>query len=130
GAVGTRARALLAEAQRLLAQAEAHAESDPVTALDEARRADHTAEQAVQSAQSDVDSWGGGFAGRGGSVATDAMIGAILGGILVGGSRRRWGGWGGGFGGPVRGGWGGGGWGGGGWGGGGWGGGFRVGGEG
>lgn len=110
GAVGTRARALLAEAQRLLAQAEAHAESDPVTALDEARRADHTAEQAVRSAQSDVDSWGGGFAGRGGSVASDAMIGAILGGILAGGSRGGWGGgWGGGFGGPVRGGWSGGG---------------------
>lgn len=111
GAVGTRARALLAEAQRLLGQAEAHAESDPVTALDEARQADTMAERAVQSAQSDVDNWGGpgrygpgGFGGRGGA-AGDAMLGAILGGILVGGSRGGWGGgWGGGFGGPARGG--------------------------
>jgi uncharacterized membrane protein YgcG len=120
GAVAAQARALLGEAQRLLAQAEAHAESDPVTALDEARRADRAADQAIQQAQSDVDNWGGpsgyggrygpgGFGGRGGGA--DAMLGAILGGILVGGSRGGGfgGGWGGGFGGPARGGWGGGG---------------------
>ncbi|MCL6646236.1 MAG: LemA family protein [Dehalococcoidia bacterium] len=102
GAVGTRARTLLAEAQRLLAAAEAHAELDPVTALDEARRADWTAEQAVRQAQSDVDTWAGpgGFGGRGSSMA-DGMLSAILGGILVGGAR---GGWGRGFGGPARGG--------------------------
>ncbi len=113
GAVGAQARTLLAEAQRLLAQAEAHTEADPVAALDEAQRADRTAEQAVRSAQSDVDSWSGpsGY-GRGGG--SDALLGAILGGILVGGGRGGWGGgWGGGGwtggGGPRGGGWSGGG---------------------
>jgi len=109
GAVGTQARTLLAEAQRLLALAEAHAATDPVTALDEAQRADRTAEQATQAAESDVDSWshygpGGSAGGRGGGL--DGLTGAILGGILVGGSRGGYwgGGWGPGFGGPRRGG--------------------------
>jgi uncharacterized membrane protein YgcG len=119
GAVGTGPRTLLAEAQRLLAQAEEHAKSDPVAALDEARRAAQTADQAMRSAASDVDSWpgpGGGYGRR--SPAVDGMLGAILGGILVGGSRGGWGGgwgfpggraggWGGGWGGPRGGGFGG-----------------------
>jgi uncharacterized membrane protein YgcG len=106
GAVGARARTLLAEAQRLLAEAEAHAEPDPVRALDAARRADWTAEQAVRQAQSDVDSWYGGYGGyrdRGSSMV-DGMLGAIIGGILVGGARGGWGGWGGPVGGGRRGG--------------------------
>jgi hypothetical protein len=106
GAVGSQARALLAEAQRLLSEAEAHAQQDPVTALAEAQKADQTAEQAGRAAQSDVDGWsgygppGGGFAG-GRSGGMEGLAGAILGGILIGGARRGgWGGgWGGGFGG-------------------------------
>jgi uncharacterized membrane protein YgcG len=106
GAVGTRARTLLAEAQRLLAEAEAHAEPDPVRALDAARRADRTAEQAVRQAQSDVDSWYGGYGGYGnrGSSMADGLLGAIIGGILVSGTRGGWGGWGGPVGGSRRGG--------------------------
>jgi uncharacterized membrane protein YgcG len=111
GAVGTRARTLLAEAQRHLAQAEALAADDPVTALAEAQRADQIAEQASRAAQSDVDGWGGygqpgGFAG-GRSSGMDGLAGAILGGILIGGGGGR-GGWGGGWGGGYGGGFGGG----------------------
>ncbi len=110
GAVGARARTLLAEAQRHLARAEALAEDDPVTALGEAQRADQIAEQAGAAAQSDVDGWGGygqpgGFAG-GRSSGVDGLAGAILGGILIGGGGR--GGFGGGYGGGYGGGFGGG----------------------
>jgi uncharacterized membrane protein YgcG len=116
GAVGGRARTLLAEAQRHLSQAEALTESDPVTALAEAQQADQLAEQAAGAARSDVDQWsatgsggwgtpggisGGGFGGSGGM---DGLAGAVLGGILLGGSRRRHGGYGGGFGGSFGGG--------------------------
>jgi hypothetical protein len=106
GAVGQRARTLLAEAQRHLERAIELSNTDPVTALAEAQQADHTAEQASQAAQSDVDRWSGhpsrspgGFAGGPGM---EGLAGAILGGILVGGARGR-----GGFGGGIGGGFGG-----------------------
>ena len=112
GAVGSAARTHLGEAQRHLDQALALASQDPAAALEHARQADSLAERASSRARSDVDSWPG---GRGG--ASDEL-GAVLGGILLGGGspRRRGGGFGGGFGG--------GGFGGGGFGGGGFGGGF------
>ena len=108
GAVGERARTLLAEAQRHLDKAVALAQSDPVTALAEAQQADQIAEQATRAAHSDVDQWSsprgpGGFAGpAGGGSGLDGLAGAILGGILIGGARGRGyggGGFGGGFGG-------------------------------
>jgi uncharacterized membrane protein YgcG len=94
GAVAERARTLLAEASRHLGQAQAVAATDPVTALMEAQQADRLAEQASQSARSDVDSWGGGGSGLGGFGG--GVAGAVLGGIILGGNRR------GGFGGSSR----------------------------
>ena len=115
GAVREQARTLLADAQRRLSSALAAAESDPVSALADAQQAEHLAELAIRAAQSDVGAWQapGGFAGTGADAALGGLAGAILGGILVGGPRRRpyGGGWGGGFGGgwggPRRGGFGG-----------------------
>jgi uncharacterized membrane protein YgcG len=114
GAVGSRPRTWLAEAERCLARAQAFAGEDPQAALAEAQRASDLAAKATQAAGDDVDNWYGGHDERGGA-ALGALAGAILGGILAGGPR-------GGLGGR----WGGGGWGGAGWGGGGggWGGGF------
>jgi hypothetical protein len=98
GAVGPEARTRLAEAGRLVVQAQATAASDPVTALAQAQRADQLAEQAIQLAQQDVGGFqpdtgglggmfgggtgGGGFGGSSGGRGNGAM-GAILGGILI-----------------------------------------------
>jgi hypothetical protein len=86
--MGSGARTRLAEAERHLDQARALAESDPDTALAEARRAQALAEQAYESAQQDVQSFApyGGW-GRGGMVPVPFPV-------PMGG-----GGWGGGFGG-------------------------------
>ncbi|MGH1548094.1 TPM domain-containing protein [Leifsonia poae] len=121
GAVGPEARTRLAEAGRLVVQAEQTAPTDAVSALALAQRAAQLADEATQLAQQDVggfspqmggglgDVFGGGTSGRGGGSGT---MGAILGGILIdsvlrggmGGGGGSWGGGGGGFGG-----WGGGG---------------------
>lgn len=121
GAVGAEARTRLAEAARLVVQAEQAAATDAVSALALAQRAAELADQATQLAQQDVggfqpdlggtggglgDIFGGGTSGRGGGGA----MGAILGGILID-SVLRGGMGGGGFGGGS---WGGGGFGGGG----------------
>jgi uncharacterized membrane protein YgcG len=108
-AVGTQPRTLLAEAHRQLARAEALAAEDPAAALAAAQDAGRLASAASQAAYTDVDAWQpGGWGqpryGRGG-VGGDALLGAMLGGILAGGGRSRYrggwggGGWGGGFGG-------------------------------
>lgn len=122
GAVGAEARTRLAEAARLVVQAEQTAATDAVSALAQAQRAAELADQATQLAQQDVggfqpdlggmggaggglgDIFGGGTSGRGGGSGT---MGAILGGILIdsvlrggmGGGGGNWGGgggWGGG----------------------------------
>lgn len=106
GAVGPEARTRLAEAGRLVVQAEATAAGDPVTALAQAQRAAQLAEEAIQFAQRDVGGFqpdsgglgdlgglfggGGGFSGGGygsgyggGGGGGNGAMGAILGGILI-----------------------------------------------
>lgn len=124
GAVGAEARTRLAEAGRLLVQAESQSAADPAGALASAQRANALGAEAIRLAQNDVSGFGigagadGGFGGFGGpfgggrSGGGNGMMGAILGGILInsvlgggggggifggGGSRR---GGGGGFGSP------------------------------
>lgn len=121
GAVGPAARTRLAEASRLVAQAEQTATTDAGSALAQAQRAAQLADEATQLAQQDVGGFqpgmGGGLGGvfGGGTVGAGGgggAVGAILGGILIdsvlgGGLGGGWGGggnWGGGGGG-----WGGGG---------------------
>ncbi|WP_049821062.1 TPM domain-containing protein [Kineococcus radiotolerans] len=114
GAVGPQARTHLGEAQRHLERAVALAGADPAAALEHARQADALAERASSRAHADVSSWSSGAAGPSGD------LGAVLGGILLGGGPQRSrggfggfggggfsGGFGGGFGGPGRGGYGG-----------------------
>lgn len=94
GAVGPEARTRLAEAGRLVVQAEQTASADPVAALAQAQRAAQLADEATQLAQSDVggfqpqqgglgDIFGGGTAGRSGGSGGNGAMGAILGGILI-----------------------------------------------
>ncbi len=110
GAVGAEARTRLAEAGRLLVQAEAAASTDPAGALATAQRADQLARSAMSLAQQDVGgfggSMGGGFGGGAGGGGGD-VFGAVLGGILI--NSVLGGGGGGGFGGGGGGGFGGGG---------------------
>jgi hypothetical protein len=91
GAVGPEARTRLAEAGRLVMQAESTAATDPVTALAQAQRADQLAQESIQLAQRDVGGFqpdagglggifGGGTSGGGGG---NGAMGAILGGILI-----------------------------------------------
>lgn len=109
GAVGSEARTRLAEAGRLLVQAEQTASADAAAALGTAQRAEQLARQAIELAQQDVNGFGGyggmpgGQGGQGGSGGD--MFGAVLGGILInsmlggGGGGGGFGGGGGGFGG-------------------------------
>ncbi|ANF33077.1 hypothetical protein A0130_16685 [Leifsonia xyli] len=119
GAVGPEARTRLAEAGRLVVQAEQTAATDPVSALALAQRAAQLSDEATQLAQQDVgefspqmgglgDVFGGGTSGRGGG---SGAMGAILGGILIDSVLRggMGGGGGSGWGGGGFGGWGGGG---------------------
>jgi TPM domain len=123
GAVGGQARTRLAEAQRHYDQALHLQSDDPVAALEHAQAADGLAEQAAQTAQRDVRAWqdsqhggpgggvggfaGGGMTGMPGRRSDGAdVLGAVLGGILIG-SGGFGGGWGGGGGGGSRSGWGG-----------------------
>ncbi|MFD8413533.1 TPM domain-containing protein [Streptomyces sp. NPDC059650] len=84
GAVGSRARTRLAEAQRQLERSEQLAESDAASALAAAQRADGLAREAQRLAEEDVrgfqDPFGGGRQREGGG----GMGGAVLGGIVLG----------------------------------------------
>jgi hypothetical protein len=101
GAVGPEARTRLAEAQRRLDVAVDMGRDDPVTALREAHQATTLAQSALDRAQDDVSSWGGGYGGgpgglgggyggghgpgyRRGGVDLGSLV---LGGILAGGGR-------------------------------------------
>ena len=125
GAVGAEARTRLAEAGRLLVEAEALAPTDPAGALTTAQRAESLARTALSLAQQDVGGFGGGMGGgfgagygaqQGGGGGGD-LFGAVLGGILInsvlgggggggggmfGGGGSSGGGFGGGFGGGGR----------------------------
>ncbi len=83
GAIGGEARTRLAEAQRHYDEAMAAAQSDPVSALSHAQRADALAEHAGELARSDV----GAFSDSGGldesSGGGGGLGGLILGGILI-----------------------------------------------
>lgn len=80
GAVGATARTRLAEAQRLLGEAQAAAQQDPVAAVDAARGAGARADEALMAAQTDVVSWQD---QQRPPSAGGAAAGAVLGGILV-----------------------------------------------
>ncbi|KZE90114.1 hypothetical protein AVP42_03065 [Agromyces sp. NDB4Y10] len=120
GAIGSEARTRLAEAGRLVVEAQSLAASDPPRALASAQRAEQLASSAMSLAQQDVSGFGGGMPGGGmfGQPARGGggdMFGAVLGGILInsmmgggggggmfgggGGGGRSRGGFGGGFGG-------------------------------
>jgi len=118
GAVGAEARTRLAEAGRLLVEAEALAATDPAGALSTAQRAEQLGRTALSLAQQDVGGFGGmggGYGGQQGGGGGD-VFGAVLGGILInsvlggggggggmfGGGGRSGGGMGGGFGGGRR----------------------------
>ncbi|MGW9181992.1 TPM domain-containing protein [Agromyces sp. NPDC055661] len=125
GAVGAEARTRLAEAGRLLVEAEALAPTDPAGALTTAQRAESLARTALSLAQQDVGGFGGAMGGgfgagygaqQGGGGGGD-LFGAVLGGILInsvlgggggggggmfGGGGSSGGGFGGGFGGGGR----------------------------
>ncbi|MGW9631663.1 TPM domain-containing protein [Agromyces sp. NPDC055520] len=116
GAIGAEARTRLAEAGRLLVEAQTSAPTDPAAALTAAQRAERLAAEAMSLAQRDVGGYGGGMGGYGGTAGGSGggdMFGAVLGGILInsvlggggrssggfGGGGRSSGGFGGGFGG-------------------------------
>ena len=97
GAVGAEARTRLAEAGRLLVEAEGAAQPNPEAALVTAQRAERLASEAMSFAQRDVGGFGGGmgglgelggFGGLGGGAAGRSssggdIFGAVLGGILI-----------------------------------------------
>lgn len=96
GAVGAEARTRLAEAGRLVVQADSLATTDPANALAAAQRADSLAAEAIRLAQNDVNGFtaanGGGFGGllgggpsgnAGNSGGGNGAMGAVLGGILI-----------------------------------------------
>ncbi|MEU8772678.1 TPM domain-containing protein [Streptomyces sp. NPDC048606] len=95
GAVGSRARTRLAEAQRHLERSLSLAGTDPTSALAEAQRADALAREAQGEAERDVAAYGDPYGGR---RAGGGRGGAVLGGIILG-EILRGGGGGGGFGG-------------------------------
>jgi hypothetical protein len=112
GAVGAEARTRLAEAGRLLVEAEGMASSDPAAALAIAQRSESLARTALSLAQQDVGGFGagmgggfgGGYGGTPGGGGGGDIFGAVLGGILInsvlgGGGGRSSGGFGGGGGG-------------------------------
>ena len=105
GAVGAEARTRLAEAGRLLAEAEAQAAVDTGAALATAQRAESLARTAMSLAQQDVGGYGGYGGGYGGAYGGARgggggdLFGAVLGGILINSALGGGGGFGGGFGG-------------------------------
>ena len=105
--VGETARTRLAEARRLLAEAQAMAVSGPTQAAELAGRSGRLADEAYQLAQADFSDWdqgGPGWGQRSGTPDGDQtaeilgqILGGVIGGVLAGGSGggRRGGGWGG-----------------------------------
>ncbi|RZU64451.1 putative membrane protein YgcG [Microterricola gilva] len=93
GAVGAEARTRLAEAGRLIVQAESIAGADPVQALTQAQRANQLGAEAIRLAQNDVGAFGGSaggagdlgglFGGGSGGGSGGNVMGAVLGGILI-----------------------------------------------
>lgn len=88
GAIGAEARTRLAEAGRLLVEAQGSATTDPTAALASAQRAERLATEAMSLAQRDVGGYGGGMGGFGGGVGGSSggggdVFGAVLGGILI-----------------------------------------------
>ena len=108
GAVGAEARTRLAEAGRLLVEAESASAVNPDAALAAAARANSLAANAIALARNDVNGFSGGqaagglgdvFAGGGGNRGGggNGMMGAILGGIIINSILGGGGGGGGGF---------------------------------
>ena len=87
GAIGAEARTRLAEAGRLLIEAQGAASTDPAAALTAAQRAERLAAEAMSLAQRDVSGYGGGMGGFGGGTGGSSgggdVLGAVLGGILI-----------------------------------------------
>ncbi|MGR0220290.1 TPM domain-containing protein [Agromyces sp. ZXT2-6] len=90
GAIGSEARTRLAEAGRLLVEAQSHAVPDPARALATAQRAEQLAGQAMSLAQQDVSGFGAGMPAGGGMFGGQParggggdVFGAVLGGILI-----------------------------------------------
>ncbi|WP_022893162.1 TPM domain-containing protein [Agromyces subbeticus] len=104
GAIGAEARTRLAEAGRLLVEAEGIAPTDPAAALTSAQRSERLAAEAMSFAQRDVGGFDGGMGGFGSNAGRSSggsggdVFGAVLGGILIN-SVLGGGGGGGGFGG-------------------------------
>ncbi|MBM7831163.1 putative membrane protein YgcG [Agromyces cerinus] len=87
GAIGAESRTRLAEAGRLLVEAQGAATTDPTAALASAQRAERLAAEAMSLAQRDVGGFGG-MGGYGGSTGGSSsgggdVFGAVLGGILI-----------------------------------------------
>ncbi|WP_327288947.1 TPM domain-containing protein [Streptomyces sp. NBC_01198] len=82
GAIGSRARTRLAEAERRLQQAQAAA--DAPAALAHAQEADRLAREAQRLAQQDVGDFGPAAGGRRGAAGMGGMGGAMVGGIILG----------------------------------------------
>ncbi|MEB0267361.1 TPM domain-containing protein [Cryobacterium sp. 10I5] len=95
GAVGAEARTRLAEAGRLLAQADGIRATDPVSALSAAQRSGSLAAESTTLARADVDGFAGftgggpgrgtgfGVGGGNGGGTGSGTLGAVLGGILI-----------------------------------------------
>ncbi|WP_082601038.1 TPM domain-containing protein [Agromyces sp. Root81] len=90
GAIGAEARTRLAEAGRLLVEAQGGAATDPAAALASAQRAERLAAEAMSLAQRDVGGFGGmsgagmsGYGGGAGGSGGGDVFGAVLGGILI-----------------------------------------------
>lgn len=90
GAIGSEARTRLAEAGRLVVEAQSLAAGDPARALAAAQRAEQLAGQAMSLAQQDVSGFGGGGGMAGGMFGGPParggggdVFGAVLGGILI-----------------------------------------------
>lgn len=102
GAVGPEARTRMAEAQRLLAEAESLVDTSPDRGLRSERRAERLVGEAQSLAQQDVEAFERSRSGgTGGRVSGTNLGGLVLGGVLVDGLLRggRRGGFGGGWGG-------------------------------
>ncbi|NXY99778.1 TPM domain-containing protein, partial [Streptomyces sp. BR123] len=88
GAVGSRARTRLAEAQRHLERSRSLAESDAAGALAEAQQADVLAREAQQLAEEDVRGFRDPFGEAGQRQGGGGTGGAVLGGIILGRIQR------------------------------------------
>ncbi|WP_241977786.1 TPM domain-containing protein [Cryobacterium cheniae] len=89
GAVGAEARTRLAEAGRVLVEAESLATADPDAALAASQRANSLAAAAIARARDDVDGFAGQVPGgygpghQTGGSGGNGVMGAVLGGILI-----------------------------------------------